>query len=42
MLDILRQGAQSWMIKVLFGIIIAVFVLAFGMNRVDQIGRAHV
>ena len=36
MLDILRQGAQSWMIKVLFGIIIAVFVLAFGMNRVDH------
>ncbi len=33
MLDILRQGAQSWGIKIVFGIIIAVFVLAFGMNR---------
>jgi peptidyl-prolyl cis-trans isomerase D len=33
MLDILRQGAQSWGIKILFGIIIAVFVLAFGMDR---------
>lgn len=32
MLDILRQGAQSWGIKILFGIIIAVFVLAFGMD----------
>jgi peptidyl-prolyl cis-trans isomerase D len=36
MLDILRQGAQSWGIKILFGIIIAVFVLAFGMNRVEN------
>jgi len=36
MLDILRQGAQSWGIKILFGIIIAVFVLAFGMNRVQN------
>lgn len=36
MLDLLRQGAQSWMIKILFGIIIAVFVLAFGMNRVQH------
>ena len=30
MLEILRQGAQSWGMKILFGIIIAVFVLAFG------------
>jgi peptidyl-prolyl cis-trans isomerase D len=36
MLDILRKGAQSWGIKILFGIIIAVFVLAFGMNRVQN------
>ena len=36
MLDILRQGAQSWGIKILFGIIIAVFVLAFGMNRMNN------
>ena len=33
MLDILRKGAQSWGIKILFGIIIAVFVLAFGVDR---------
>lgn len=36
MLDILRQGAQSWGIKIVFGIIIAVFVLAFGMNRTSN------
>jgi len=36
MLDILRQGAQSWGIKILFGIIIAVFVLAFGMDRTQN------
>ncbi|MDY0228279.1 MAG: SurA N-terminal domain-containing protein [Desulfomicrobium apsheronum] len=36
MLDILRKGAQSWGIKILFAIIIAVFVLAFGMNRVQN------
>lgn len=36
MLDILRKGAQSWGIKILFGIIIAVFVLAFGMNRMQN------
>lgn len=36
MLDILRQGAQSWGIKILFGIIIAVFVLAFGMDRAQN------
>jgi peptidyl-prolyl cis-trans isomerase D len=36
MLEILRQGAQSWGIKILFGIIIAVFVLAFGMNRMQN------
>jgi peptidyl-prolyl cis-trans isomerase D len=41
MLDILRQGAQSWGIKILFGIIIAVFVLAFGMDR-SQTDRATV
>jgi len=36
MLEILRKGAQSWGIKILFGIIIAVFVLAFGLNRVQN------
>lgn len=42
MLDILRQGAQSWGIKVLFGIIIAVFVLAFGMDRSGNDARTVV
>ena len=30
MMDILRQSAQSWGIKIAFGIIIAVFIFAFG------------
>ena len=38
MLDILRKGAQSWGIKVLFGIIIIVFVFTFGMSRVQNNG----
>lgn len=41
MLDMLRQGAQSWGIKVIFGIIIAVFVLAFGMDK-SQKNSGHV
>lgn len=41
MLDILRQGAQSWGIKILFGIIIAVFVLAFGVDR-SQVDRTTI
>lgn len=41
MLDVLRKGAQSWGIKVIFGIIIAVFVLAFGMDK-SQKGAGHV
>ncbi len=32
MLDIMRQKAQGWGIKVLFGIIILVFIFAFGMS----------
>lgn len=36
MLEILRQGAQSWGIKIIFGIIIAVFVLAFGVSRMQN------
>lgn len=36
MLDTLRRGAQSWVIKVVFAIIIAAFVLTFGMGRVDH------
>lgn len=38
MLDILRKGAQSWGIKVLFAIIIIVFVFTFGMSRVQDRG----
>lgn len=41
MLDILRKGAQSWGIKVVFGIIIAVFVFSFGVSRLqDHSGTA--
>lgn len=32
MMDILRQNAQNWGIKILFAIIIIVFVFAFGMS----------
>lgn len=35
MLDIMRQKAQGWGIKVLFGIIILVFIFAFGMSGFD-------
>ncbi|SDK39496.1 peptidyl-prolyl cis-trans isomerase D [Maridesulfovibrio ferrireducens] len=35
MLDIMRQNAQGWGIKVLFGIIILVFIFAFGMSGFD-------
>ncbi len=32
MMDILRQNAQNWGIKILFAIIIIVFIFAFGMS----------
>ncbi len=35
MMDILRQNAQNWGIKILFAIIIIVFVFAFGMSGFD-------
>lgn len=38
MLAILRKGAQSWGIKILFAIIIIVFVFTFGMSRVQSTG----
>ncbi|XPV76658.1 MAG: SurA N-terminal domain-containing protein [Desulfovibrio sp.] len=38
MLDILRQNASSWIIKVLFAVLIAVFVLAFGMGDTGNNG----
>lgn len=40
MLDVLRQGARSWGIKIMFAMIIVVFVLAFGISRMDQ-GRRN-
>ena len=33
MLEFMRKHAQSWLIKVLLGLIIAVFVLYFGSTR---------
>lgn len=42
MLDILRQGARSWGIKIMFAMIIAVFVLAFGIGRLDRGHRGAV
>jgi len=42
MLDILRQGARSWGIKIMFAMIIVVFVLAFGISRMDQGRRGAV
>lgn len=35
MLEILRENAGGWVIKVLFGIIIITFIFAFGMSGVD-------
>lgn len=36
MLDILRKKAQTWFTKVVFGIIILVFVFFFGYNRISK------
>jgi peptidyl-prolyl cis-trans isomerase D len=38
MLDIMRQNASSWIVKILFGVIIVVFVFAFGMSSLDDRG----
>lgn len=38
MLDIMRQNASSWIVKILFGVIIIVFVFAFGMSSLDNNG----
>jgi len=40
MLSLMRKKAQSWMIKVLFGIIIIVFVFFYGYGR--RLGRRRV
>lgn len=36
MLDIIRKKASDWGVKVIFGIIIIVFVFFFGYNRISQ------
>lgn len=36
MLDIIRKKASAWGIKIIFGIIIVVFVFFFGYNRISQ------
>lgn len=38
MLDSIRKSAESWGVKVLFGVIIVVFVLGYGMMGNDQGG----
>jgi len=35
MLEIMRENASGWIVKILFGIIIVVFVFAFGMSGFD-------
>ncbi|WP_285906538.1 SurA N-terminal domain-containing protein [Pseudodesulfovibrio pelocollis] len=35
MLEIMRENASGWIVKILFGIIIVVFVFAFGMSGLD-------
>ncbi|SOB58539.1 Peptidylprolyl isomerase [Pseudodesulfovibrio profundus] len=35
MLDIMRENASGWIVKILFAIIIIVFVFAFGMSGLD-------
>lgn len=38
MLEIMRENAQSWIIKILFGVIILAFVLTFGLGGFDDKG----
>lgn len=40
MLDIIRKKASDWGVKVIFGIIIVVFVFFFGYNRMTQRSKA--
>lgn len=35
MLEIMRENASGWIVKILFAIIIIVFVFAFGMSGLD-------
>ena len=36
MLEIMRENASGWIIKILFAIIILAFVLTFGMGRLNN------
>jgi len=36
MLEIMRENASGWIVKILFGIIIIVFIFAFGMSGMDN------
>ncbi len=38
MLDSMRKNASGWIVKILFAIIIVVFVFAFGMSGFDSSG----
>jgi len=38
MLEIMRENASGWIVKILFAIIIIVFVFAFGMSGLDNSG----
>lgn len=38
MLEIMRENASGWIVKILFAIIIIVFVFAFGMSGMDSSG----
>ncbi|BDQ34043.1 peptidylprolyl isomerase [Pseudodesulfovibrio portus] len=38
MLDIMRKNASGWIVKILFAVIIVVFVFAFGMSGLNSTG----
>ncbi|MEW5774042.1 MAG: SurA N-terminal domain-containing protein [Thermodesulfobacteriota bacterium] len=40
MLELIRQRAQSWGVRILFGLIIVVFVLYFGTGTMRQAGKS--
>lgn len=40
MLELIRQRAQSWGVRILFGLIIIVFVLYFGTGTMRQAGKS--
>jgi len=41
MLDLIRQRAQSWVVRIIFGIIILVFVLYFGTGTMRRAGKSN-